>query len=87
MPSSSRPEDHLGARVEAGDPRVRMGLEQATRRLSGADSEIEGVARRERHRSDRGLLEGVEVRDLGPHHLQVGIGIPVELSAHATLGD
>ena len=43
-PHLAGPEDHVRARVEPGDLRVRVCLEQAPRRLSGADPEVEDGA-------------------------------------------
>ena len=79
-PQLAGPEDHLRARVEAGDLRLGVGLEQPPRGLAGADSEVEHALRREAGSAATvAVLQLVEARDLGPHHLQVGLGVPVEL--------
>ena len=82
-PQLARLEHHLRLRVEPGQLRVRVARQEPSRRLAGAHPELQHPAGRERDRLDRLLLELVVARHLGPDLVQIGVGIEVELRAHA----
>src|SRR5262245_479702 len=72
--------DHVRVRVEADHPGIGISLEQNPRRLSGPHAELQDSLRGKGNRVDRGRLELVVARDLGPDLLQVRLRVPVELS-------
>jgi len=75
-------EDHLGARVEAGNAGLGELIEQALRGFRGAEAKLEHAVGREWDRRDRLPLQLVIARNLLAHEVEVGLGVPVELRVH-----
>src|SRR5205814_2697098 len=72
--------EHRLARVDAGEVRAGMELEHATRRLAGADAELEDPLGAEPGGRARRLpLELDVVVDLLQHRLEVALGPELEL--------
>lgn len=75
--------EHLFALVDTHAVRGRVSGRDVTQRLAGARAEVENRARL--HLTcglrDNGLQRLV-VGNLGPHHLETGVGIEVELLGH-----
>ena len=72
--------EHVLARVDAGQPGVRMAFEHAPRGDAGPGAQLERPLRVDPVRRARQLvLHAIVVRHLGADHLQVAVRVPMEL--------